>query len=197
MAMAMPCWPPAPALRAPAHWFGTSCVTYSARRTLQCTARMPVRYRLHAACMHVCDLQRTTCSMVACMLAAGTCAASISAVVSGSVPSRCAGLRPLLRHRQGACEPSRSMFPLRACARRARGVPQRFRVSNGCSLAAAQAYWAIGQAVECTQREGCRTLSCAWVTLSVWRRKPGHRRPRRRPRGDARRARLPPLLSGH
>jgi hypothetical protein len=31
----MPCWPPAPALRASAHWFGTSCMAYSARRTLQ------------------------------------------------------------------------------------------------------------------------------------------------------------------
>ena len=130
MAMAMPCWPPAPALRAPAHWFGTSCMTYSARRTLQCTACMPVRYRLHAACMHVCDLQRTTCSKVACMLAARICAASISAVVPRSVRFSVACLL------QGACDPSRSMFPLRARATRARGVPQPFRASEGSPLAA-------------------------------------------------------------
>jgi hypothetical protein len=183
---AMPCWPPAPALRAPAHWFGTSCMAYSARRTLQCTACMlnATGYKLHECC----NLQRTTCSMVACMLAAGTCAASISAVVPGSVPSRCAGLRPLLRHRQGACEPSRSMFPFRACARRARGVPQRFRASKGCSLAADQAYWVIGRAVECMRREEPRRQM-----PPADGREHGRGRLRRTTLGDAPGARLPPV----
>ena len=40
--------------------------------------------------------------------------------------------RRLLR---GACEPSRSMFPLRARATRARGVPPPFRASKGSALA--------------------------------------------------------------
>jgi hypothetical protein len=48
------------------------------------------------------------------------------------VASKPNGLRLL----QGACEPSRSMFPLRARATRVRGVPQPFRASKGSALAA-------------------------------------------------------------
>ncbi len=41
-----------------------------------------------------------------------------------------------LRFLQGACEPSRSMLPLRARATRVRGVPQPFRAPKGSALAA-------------------------------------------------------------
>ncbi len=41
-----------------------------------------------------------------------------------------------LRLLQGACEPSRSIFPLRARATRVRGVPQPFRAPKGSALAA-------------------------------------------------------------
>ena len=169
---------------------GVQCTSYAAVYGMHSYAAVygmhAERYRLHAA--RICNLQRTTCSMVACMLAAGTCAASISAVVPGSVPSRCAGLRPLLWHRQGACEPSRSMFPLGACARRARGVPQRFRASKGCSLAADQAYWVIGRAVECMRREEPRRQ----MPLADGREH-GQGRLRRTTMGDAPGARLPPV----
>jgi hypothetical protein len=86
-----------------------------------------VRSRLHAVRMHACNLQRITCSMVACMLVARD--------LRCEHQRGCAGLRPLAVCREPSPSPSRSMFPLRARARRARGVPQRFRASKGCSLA--------------------------------------------------------------
>ncbi len=69
------------------------------------------------------------------------------------VTSKPNGLRLL----QGACEPSRSMFPRRARATRARGVPPPFRASKGSALARsrsrsrgrAQACSVVGRAVEC------------------------------------------------
>jgi hypothetical protein len=135
-AMAMPChaMPCHAATRtgaASTHWFCTSRMSYSARRMLQCTACMlhATGYVLHACMYATCSVQHAAW-LHACRRP-GTCAASISAVMPRSVPFS------VTCHLHGACEPSRSMIPLRARATRVWGVPQPCRTSKCSPLAAA------------------------------------------------------------
>jgi hypothetical protein len=111
-------------------------MSYGARRRLQCSACMlyATGYMLHA--WHATCSVQLAAWLHACWRPGPALRAS--AVVPGSVPLAMPDSVPfsVTCHRQGACKPSRSMFALRARARRARGVPQRFRASKGCLLAA-------------------------------------------------------------